>query len=63
MIGLEMGIAVGMIDEFPDQKLETIWLDRQPGDHWSSRTYPLRFGDLSPIIVSEVLADLTELTS
>ncbi|MFJ8016082.1 DUF4132 domain-containing protein [Streptomyces sp. NPDC096339] len=63
VIALDMGIAVGMIDEFPDQKLETIWLDRQPGDHWRSRSYPLRFADLSPVIVSEVLADLTELTS
>ncbi|MFD8634560.1 WGR and DUF4132 domain-containing protein [Streptomyces sp. NPDC059533] len=63
VIALDMGIAVGMIDEFPDQKLETIWLDRQPGDHWRSRSYPLKFGDLSPVIVSEVLADLTELTS
>ncbi|MFE1411689.1 WGR and DUF4132 domain-containing protein [Streptomyces sp. NPDC058746] len=63
VIGLDMGIAVGMVDEFPDQKLETIWLDRQPGDHWRSRSYPLKFGDLSPVLVSEVLADLTELTS
>ncbi|MFE2323370.1 DUF4132 domain-containing protein [Streptomyces sp. NPDC059385] len=63
VIALDMGIAVGMIDEFPDQLLETIWLDRQPGDHWRSRAYQLKFGDLSPVIVSEVLADLTELTS
>lgn len=63
VIQLDEGIAVGMVNEFPDQKLETIWLDTRPGDHWSSRTYPLKFGDLSPVIVSEVLADLTEITS
>ncbi|MEV7526280.1 DUF4132 domain-containing protein [Streptomyces sp. NPDC091371] len=63
VIQLGEGIAVGMIDEFPDQELETIWLDTRPGDHWSSRTYSLKFGDLSPVIVSEVLADLTEITS
>ncbi|MEU9143658.1 DUF4132 domain-containing protein [Streptomyces sp. NPDC048349] len=63
VIGLDEGIAVGMIGEFPDQKLETVWLDTRPCDYWSSRTYPLKFGDLSPVIVSEVLADLTELTS
>ncbi|MGW6704936.1 WGR and DUF4132 domain-containing protein [Streptomyces sp. NPDC054956] len=63
VIQLGDGIAVGMIGEFPDQKLETIWLDRQPCDHWASRKYRLKFGDLSPVIVSEVLADLTELTS
>ncbi|MCX5380515.1 DUF4132 domain-containing protein [Streptomyces sp. NBC_00091] len=63
VIALDEGIAVGMIAEFPDQKLETIWLDSMPGDHWQSRTYPLRFGDLDPVLVSEVLVDLTELTS
>lgn len=63
VIQLDEGIAVGMIGEFPDQKLETIWLDTRPGDHWGSRTYPMTFGDLSPVIVSELLADLTELTS
>ncbi|MER5778988.1 DUF4132 domain-containing protein [Streptomyces sp. NPDC002039] len=63
VIELGGGIAVGMVGEFPDQKLETIWLDTQPGDHCSSRMYPLTFGDLTPVIVSEVLADLTELTS
>lgn len=59
VIEISEGIAVGMIGEFPDQTLDTVWLDTQPGDHWSSRTYPLRFADLSPVIVSEVLADLT----
>ncbi|MET9952515.1 DUF4132 domain-containing protein [Streptomyces sp. NPDC006339] len=63
VIELDPGIAVGMIDEFPEQKLDTIWLDKQPGDHWASRSYPLRFTDLDPVIVSELLADLTELTS
>ncbi|MGP3689692.1 WGR and DUF4132 domain-containing protein [Streptomyces sp. IBSNAI002] len=63
VIGLDEGIAVGMIGEFPDQKLETVWLDTRPCDYWRSRTYPLKFGDLSPVLVSEVLADLTELTS
>jgi predicted DNA-binding WGR domain protein len=63
VIALDEGIAVGMIDQFPDQTLETIWLDRQPGDHWGRREYTLTFGDLDPVTVSELLADLTELTS
>ncbi|MGW0391859.1 DUF4132 domain-containing protein [Streptomyces sp. NPDC003042] len=63
VIALDEGIAVGMTSEFPDQRLDTVWLDKQPGDHWQSRTYPMRFGDLDPVTVSEVLADLTELTS
>ncbi|MEU3608592.1 DUF4132 domain-containing protein [Streptomyces sp. NPDC035033] len=63
VIQLDPGIAVGMIDEFPEQTLETVWLDTRPGDHWGSRTYPLRLADLDPVTVSELLADLTELTS
>ncbi|MFG3193900.1 DUF4132 domain-containing protein [Streptomyces omiyaensis] len=63
VIQLEPGIAVGMLDEYPDQTLDTVWLDSHPGDHWESRTYPLRLADLDPVTVSELLADLTELTS
>ncbi|MFI9810092.1 DUF4132 domain-containing protein [Streptomyces sp. NPDC052301] len=63
VIGLDEGIAVGALDVFPDQTFENVWLDSKPGDYWSSRTYPLRLGDLDPVIASEVLADLTEVTA
>ncbi|MFF6776622.1 DUF4132 domain-containing protein [Streptomyces sp. NPDC012637] len=63
VIELDPGIAVGLISEFPDQKLDTVWLDKQPCDHWASREHQLRFADLDPVTVSEILADLTELTS
>jgi hypothetical protein len=63
VIALEEGIAVGMVDASHDQVFETVWLDTAPGDYWGSRTYPLRLGDLDPVIASEVLADLTEVTA
>ncbi|UXY18163.1 DUF4132 domain-containing protein [Streptomyces cynarae] len=63
VIGLDEGIAVGVPDMFPDQTFETVWLDSQPCDYWRSRTYPLRFGALDPVIASEILADLTEVTA
>ena len=63
VIALEMGIAVGMVNEFPDQTFEAVWLDTQPGDHWPSRDYPLRFSDLDAVAVSELLADLEEVTA
>ena len=63
VIALEMGIAVGMVNEFPDQTFEAVWLDTQPGDHWPSRDYPLRFSDLDPVAVSELLADLEQVTA
>ncbi|GAA3378240.1 hypothetical protein GCM10020367_56950 [Streptomyces sannanensis] len=63
VIAPDVGVAVGAINAFPEQTLETVWLDTRPGDYWSSRTDLLRFGDLDPVTVSELLADLTELTA
>ncbi|MGW1894859.1 WGR and DUF4132 domain-containing protein [Streptomyces sp. NPDC002004] len=62
VIALDDGIAAGYVDLFENQRLDTVWLDTEPGDFRGSRTYPLRFADLDPVIVCEVLADLTELT-
>ncbi|MEU1367018.1 DUF4132 domain-containing protein [Streptomyces sp. NPDC005803] len=62
VIALNSGIAVGVVDMFPDQTLETVWLDRQPRDYWMSRSYELRFGALDAVTVSELIADLAELT-
>ncbi|MFC8721667.1 WGR and DUF4132 domain-containing protein [Kitasatospora sp. NPDC057198] len=63
VIALDEGIAVGMLDEFPDQTFETVWLDSSPGDHSSRHEYPLRYGDLDPVTASELLADLEEVTA
>ncbi|WP_225823755.1 DUF4132 domain-containing protein [Streptomyces naphthomycinicus] len=63
VVGLDEGIAVGAPDVFPDQTFTHVWLDSIPGDYWPSRTYPLRFGDLDPVVASEILADLTEVTA
>ncbi|MDX2704010.1 DUF4132 domain-containing protein [Streptomyces sp. PA03-6a] len=63
VIALDEGIAVGVVDMFPDQTFETVWLDTEPCDHWSSREYPLRFGDLDPIAACELLADLEGVTA
>ncbi|MFE5093496.1 DUF4132 domain-containing protein [Streptomyces sp. NPDC056638] len=62
VIALYEGIAVGVVDMFPDQILETVWLDTRPNDHWDSRSHLLRFADLDAVTVSELLGDLTELT-
>ncbi|WP_327270247.1 DUF4132 domain-containing protein [Streptomyces sp. NBC_01218] len=63
VIALDEGIAVGMVDEFPDQTLETIWIDAAPGDYWPNHTYPHRLGEIAPVIASEILADLTDITA
>ncbi|WP_199520461.1 DUF4132 domain-containing protein [Kitasatospora sp. MBT63] len=63
VIAPEDGIAVGMFDSYPEQRVETVWLDRRPGDYWThNRTFPT-FAELDPVTASEVIADLTELTT
>ncbi|WP_406457171.1 DUF4132 domain-containing protein [Streptomyces sp. NBC_00876] len=62
VIALNTGIAVGVVDMFPDQTLETVWLGTQPADYWQRDSYELRFGDLDAVTVSELLADLAGLT-
>ncbi|MEU2246519.1 DUF4132 domain-containing protein [Streptomyces sp. NPDC019224] len=62
VVALDEGIAVGMVDMFPEQVLETVWLDSRPSDYWGSRTYDLRFDGLDAVTASELLADLTALT-
>ncbi|WP_441247858.1 hypothetical protein [Kitasatospora sp. McL0602] len=40
-----------------------MWLDRRPGDYWTHhRTFPT-FAELDPVTASELIADLTELTT
>ena len=63
VIALGGGIAVGMVDVYPEQVLETVWLDTRPSDYWGSRTYDLRLGDLDAVTASELLADLAALTA
>ncbi|GHG95803.1 DUF4132 domain-containing protein [Streptomyces lanatus] len=63
VIELDPGIAVGMVDELGDQTFRAVWLDDSPGDHYPRRNYPLRFAGIDPVIASEILADLTEVTA
>ncbi|MFD4657073.1 DUF4132 domain-containing protein [Kitasatospora sp. NPDC058444] len=59
----EHGIAVGMHDVYPEQRVETVWLDVRPDDYWTrNRTFPT-FAELDPVTASEVIADLIELTT
>ncbi|MFJ2897102.1 WGR and DUF4132 domain-containing protein [Streptomyces sp. NPDC087218] len=62
VIALDPGIAVGVVDMFPDQTLETVWLHTRPDDHWRRGEYRLRFTGLNAVTVSELLGDLAELT-
>jgi hypothetical protein len=57
------GIAVGYFDPAELQKVEYIWLATRPGDYWPRDTHSARFEEIDPVALSELLADLTELTA
>ncbi|MEH0936392.1 DUF4132 domain-containing protein [Micromonospora psammae] len=60
VVNIEPGIAVGVVDMFPDQNIEEIWLNDRPEGAWLPREGRLRFGDLDEVTASEVLRDLAE---
>jgi hypothetical protein len=62
VINLNPGLAIGAHDTFPEQTLEHIWITTSTDGDWYPRPGP-KFGELNPITASEILADLTELTT
>ncbi|MFD0277389.1 DUF4132 domain-containing protein [Kitasatospora sp. NPDC127111] len=60
---LQEGIAVGALDVFPDQTFETVRLNVTPDHYGHHRDHGLRFGELDQVVVSELLADLEEVTA
>ncbi|MEV5408178.1 DUF4132 domain-containing protein [Thermopolyspora sp. NPDC052614] len=63
VIDLDPGIAIGAVDLKPEQTLMYVRLGDRPADYWPSHGTDRTFGELDPVIASEVLADLTELTA
>ncbi|MDK0524405.1 DUF4132 domain-containing protein [Streptomyces sp. ML-6] len=63
VIDLDPGIAVGMVNELGDQTLEAVRIDSSPDYYRTGDDHPLRLGDLDPVLASELLADLTEVTA
>lgn len=61
VLNLDPGITAGYVDEFPTQRIEHVWLSADGEGDWAPRPGP-PFGDLGRVSVSEVLADLVELT-
>ncbi|MEU4822915.1 DUF4132 domain-containing protein [Actinomadura sp. NPDC023710] len=61
VVDLSPGIAVGYVDLNPVQKIERVWIGTSPGD--PSRTVGNGLAGVDPVLVSELLADLTTLTA
>ncbi|MEV5827363.1 DUF4132 domain-containing protein [Spirillospora sp. NPDC052242] len=62
VLGITPGITVGMPDDFGDQTLTDVRIAASPGEYRPSQPASLRFGDLDPVTVSEMLTDLLRLT-
>ncbi|MEV5543968.1 DUF4132 domain-containing protein [Saccharopolyspora shandongensis] len=61
VLNLDPGIYVGILDEMPEQRLEAVWISIGSASYASPHS-AITFGELDPVIASEILADLTELT-
>ncbi|GHJ47587.1 hypothetical protein Cs7R123_49290 [Catellatospora sp. TT07R-123] len=62
MVELDPGIAIGVIDMFPEQKLPRVWI-HSPGDtRWWAERSTTTFDVLDPVTASELLRDLEEIT-
>lgn len=63
-INLDPGIAVGMIDEFNEQKLTDVFLHDGNGTGWGRGVQGrIPLDRLDPITASEIICDLTEISS
>ncbi|WP_433226182.1 hypothetical protein [Actinomadura formosensis] len=62
VVNLDPGIVVGYVDLNPVQTIERVWVGRAPGDHVPSLVIEGGFADMDPVLVSELLTDLTNLT-
>ncbi|TDD84784.1 DUF4132 domain-containing protein [Actinomadura darangshiensis] len=64
VVGLDPGIPIGTLDLWPEQRIERVWLNDGTGLTWhSDRGSPLTFSELDPVTASEIINDLTVLTT
>ncbi|MEU5878883.1 DUF4132 domain-containing protein [Spirillospora sp. NPDC047279] len=62
VIDLDPGFSVGLVDHFPEQGLEHVWISDRPADFLPRVGTPYTFGELDAVTASEILADLTTLS-
>lgn len=62
VLTLDPGIAVGMVDEWPEQTLESVRLTREERYRYRGTPEPARMDPIDPVLSSEILAALTRIT-
>ncbi|MGW4943038.1 DUF4132 domain-containing protein [Actinoplanes sp. NPDC004185] len=63
VIDLDPGVAIGALDIFPEQTLQAIFVSDGTGGRWNTTPGQVPLGRLDPVIASEIIRDLTELTA
>ncbi|WP_143226924.1 hypothetical protein [Actinomadura mexicana] len=63
VIDVDPGVIAGDIGQWPEQRIARVRLDQDAGLGRRTESRPRRFSELDAITASEVLADLTELTT
>ncbi|URM94209.1 DUF4132 domain-containing protein [Actinomadura madurae] len=63
VVELSPGVAAGSVDLFPEQKIARVRAGRAAGEYHPSRTAENGLADLDAVLVSELLADLENLTA
>jgi hypothetical protein len=63
IVDLDPGLVVGDVNANPEQELAAVVISSRPDVYWHEHDTSAVFGDLAPVMASEVLADLTELTA
>ncbi|XVU22606.1 DUF4132 domain-containing protein [Actinoplanes sp. CA-054009] len=63
-VEIEPGIAVGYVNEFEEQKITMVMLHNGTGSRWHSDPRgQIALGTLDPVVASEIIRDLTEVTA
>ncbi len=64
VLGYEIGVPVGYVEGWEDQRLTAAYfVATSEGRAWAGGSKAVPLGEVNPVVVSEVLADLTELAS
>ena len=62
VLSIEPGIPAGMATEWPEQRIEGVWVNNQPSGDWRSKgLVPL--GELDPVLASELVRDIASVVS
>jgi hypothetical protein len=63
VVSLDPGIPIGMVNEWPEQVLEDVWINNSPTGDWRPTKGRVQMGQLDAVTASELLRDLDEVVA